>query len=339
MKFNTLLITGITATLMIAAACGDGGKQSALSDEDKLADSVQIALNELNGKIEAAPNDAALRIERSKLLQTGGFFADAYADAEKAVSIDSLQPAYWLEVGKTAFAVEHYLRSEGAYLTCIAIDAKNTDCMVKLSEFYLIRRKYQEAMDFANKSLEVKPDLARPYFVKGWIYMETGDTAKSSTSYQTAVELDPNFYDAYIQLGSLASRSSKDVALDYFNSAIDIRPQSMEALYFKAMFLQNRKRYDEARQVYADMLVVDSNNANAYYNLGYIQLDENKPDSAILSFTKAISKNSRYAEAYYNRGYAYELTGKKSQAANDYKLSLSFNSKFELAQEGLARVQ
>lgn len=325
---------------ILASSCGEYTTGENKKSDEKKVDSTALAIAEISKSIESSPTNADLLIKRAKLYQEHGEYMAGYNDALKAVGIDSMQAPYWLEVGKCAFAVENYLRSEEAYKRCIYLDAKSSDCMIKLSEFYLLRRNYQGSVDYANKALQVDVNLARPYFIKGWIYMETGDTAKAATSYQTAVELDPNFYDAFIMLGMISSRAKRDVAVDYFNSAIAVRPNSTEAYYNKAMFFQTRGRFDEAIAAYHELSGVDSTYAEAYYNIGYIKLTaENKPDSAISYFTQAINANRNYFEAYYNRGYCQELLGKKSLAANDYKLSVGINNGYEPAREGLKRVQ
>lgn len=305
-----------------------------------VVDSTELAIKELSAKIEASPTSPELYIERSKLYQIAGKYVAGYNDALIAVGLDSMKAPNWFEMGKAAFAVENYLRSEEAYKRCIYLDSTSSDCMVKLAEFYLFKRNYQAAVDFANKALTVDVNLARPYYIKGWSYMEKGDTLKAVSSYQTAVELDPNFYDAFIMLGNIAMKARKNVALDYFNSAIAVRPSSIEAHYFKGMCLQEQGLYDEAIATYQQITAIDSTNHEAYYNVGYIKLTyANQPDSAMMLFSKAIEMNKNYFEAYYNRGYCKELLGKKELAANDYKLSLGINNNFTLAAEGLKRVQ
>ncbi len=329
------ILAGLTVLITLIAGCSGNEGTTAKSD-GSAADSTQLAIAAVSEKIGANPNDPALLIERSKLYQLVGNYKAGFEDANKAIGIDSLKAPYWLEYGKSAFAIGNYLRSEEGYMICVRLDSSNTDCLIKLAEFYLFRSNPKMALAYANQALKIDVNLARPYFIKGWTFMMAGDTGKASTSYQTAVELDPNFYDAYIQLGILASKAKKDVSLDYFNSAIAVRPTTIEAYYFKGTFLQNRGRNEEAIKTYNEIIAIDSAYAQAWYNIGYIKLtQENKPDSAIEFFSKAIAVDRNY----YNRGYCQELLGEKSKAANDYKLSMGLRNDFTLAKEGLARVQ
>ena len=67
--------------------------------------------------------------------------------------------------------------------------------------------------------------------------------------------------------------------------------------------------------------------AEAYFSLGTIQLDNGANEQAILFYNKALEVNPRYAEAYLNRGIAYRRQGLIELAINDYTKSLELNPK------------
>lgn len=334
------LYTSFVALALFLGACKSEPKTTSKKSSMSVQDSADIALKELDAQLRANPSDAELYVRRAKVQQIKGNYQAAYVDALQAIGLDSLNPLTWYEFGRASFAVDNFYRAEDAYRRCIVLDHDNTDCMVKLAEFYLIRKKYDQAMEFCNMALKKNDQQARPYFIKGWIYEEKGDTANASTSYQTSVELDPNNYEAYIKLGLLAVKSRKGVSIDYFNSAIAARPRSLDAYYYKAMYLQDKERYDEAITVYKQIMGIDSSYAYSYYNMGYIKLTvENQADTALILFNKAIKHNPTYAEAYFNRGYCKEILGKSALAATDYQQCLTLNPNYLPAKEALKRVQ
>ena len=55
------------------------------------------------------------------------------------------------------------------------------------------------------------------------------DNAKSS--FQTSVEVDPNFFDGYIALGLTYANAKDTLAFGYFETAIELNPNSVEARY------------------------------------------------------------------------------------------------------------
>ena len=123
----------------------------------------------------------------------------------------------------------------------------------------------------------------------------------------------------------VCAASKNDLAIQYYNSAIEIKPNFIEPLYNKAMYLQETgiaipNRYNEAIACYDQIISIDANAAIAYYNKGFIYLVYQKNYSqAVMEFTKAIEKNPQYAEAYYNRGLSYEYLRKNKEALAEDK--------------------
>src|SRR5690606_37317941 len=127
-----------------------------------------------------------------------------------------------------------------------------------------------------------------------------------------------------------------DLALDYFESAIDIAPQSSEAWYNKGMILQERKNYENAKICYKKIIEFDSTYPNAYYNQGYIFLVHEKLyDSSKYYFEKTILYDDQYYQAYNNLGLSFEYLGEKDSAAKYYRKAIEINPDFKLAKDNL----
>ena len=129
------------------------------------------------------------------------------------------------------------------------------------------------------------------------------------------------------------------IAADYLRNALNIKPDSKEALYLLGMFYQENGQYEKAIDTYAILGKLDTTYRNAPYNTGYIYLVYlNDYKKAIVYFSQAIQRDPEYAEAFYNRGYAYELSGKYQEAYADYKMTLKLKDNYEKAIEGLNRI-
>ena len=88
------------------------------------------------------------------------------------------------------------------------------------------------------------------------------------------------------------------------------------------------------------LLQIDSTNYFTYYNLGYISYNMEKDyRKATVQFTKAIDFNPAYAEAYYMRGLSFEQLGEFAKSIRDYTQSLRIAPGYELAAQGLVRVE
>jgi tetratricopeptide (TPR) repeat protein len=214
-------------------------------------------------------------------------------------------------------------KAAGAFEKALQLDPKNVEAALKLSELYLYIKAYPKCVNYANEALKIDRSNAKAYFLKGFAYKETGDTSKALSSFQTAVEVQPDHYDAYIQLGNIQAARRNLMALQYYNNALRLRPHSTEALYNRGLFLQESGNLDAAIKDYETILKIDPRYEDAHYNLGYIDLVIKKDyTSAISHFSDAIRINDQYVEAYYNRGLAYEFSGNPEAAQKDYHAAL-----------------
>ena len=81
-----------------------------------------------------------------------------------------------------------------------------------------------------NDVLKLDKTNANAYFTKGMIYHYLGNKSLAISSYQTAIEMDADYYDAYMNLGLLFSEQNDINAIEYYNSAIDIFPSSIDSI-------------------------------------------------------------------------------------------------------------
>ena len=290
----------------------------------------------LNDEIVAHPENAALYFRRSEIFMQKNNIKQAFDDINKAVTIDTTKIDYFLALADICFKGLQIQKSIDAYKKAISINPKSTEAHMKLSELYLYLKAYPSCLSEANEALKIDRNIAKAYFIKGFAYKETGDTSKAISSFQTAVEIQSDYYDAYIQLGNIEAARKHKIALQYYNNALRLQPNSTEALYNRGLLFQNMGELDKAIIDYTFILKIDNRYADAHYNLGYIDLAYLKNyKSAITHFTDAIRVNSQYAEAFYNRGVALELSGDSKSAEKDYRQALSIVPTFKLAKDKL----
>lgn len=77
--------------------------------------------------------------------------------------------------------------------------------------------------------------------------------------------------------------------------------------------LMKQRRYNEALAAFKKVLQVYQN-AEVYYNLGYIKTAQGKYEEAIQAFRRATQINNAYAQAYQKMGEVYALLGRQDEA-------------------------
>jgi len=196
-------------------------------------------------------------------------------------------------------------------------------------------KKNEKSIEYINDALKIDQYNSKAYFMKGMNMKELKDTARAISSMQTAVEQDPEYYNAYMQLGLLCAAQKNKLAIDYYKNAIRIQPKSAEAWYALGLYYQQSGDYNNAIGTYVTLLKFD-NNKNAFYNLGVIYLlyskDYNKSQAY---FTGAIDIDPKYAEAYYGRGVCYEKLNDPKKAIADFTACLTLDPAFQPAKDEL----
>lgn len=324
------------------AVCSCGNKTNEESttipkDTTATVDTTAAGLEALNKKILADPNNSDLYHQRAKYqFEKRKDVQAALGDMARALSIDSTKAPYFLTLSDLYFTVNKTGNAKAALEKALQIDPKNTEAMLKLAELYLYVKKYQESLNYINMALKADQYNAKGYFMKGMVYKETGDTATAISSMETAVEQDPGYYAAYLQLGILYAAKKNVLAESYYNNALKINPRSTEAMYDKGRFYQDMQNWNGAIQTYTQLLKIDPNYKYAHFNLGVIHLVNLKVyDEAIKHFTNAIQVDSQYKEAYYGRGTCYQALGDVQRAAADYQQALIIDPQYKPAMDAL----
>jgi tetratricopeptide (TPR) repeat protein len=302
-------------------------------------DSIHIKIAKINELINQNPKSADLYNDRALLYIEKQSFDSAFVDIRKALLIDSSKSNYFCTLSDVYFANGKVDKSSQALSKALLLDPKNNEAYLKLAEIYFILKNFDKCFENLNKSVELEKLNPKAYFIQGMAFKQMGDTAKAISSMQTVVEQDPGYYDAYIQLGLMHAEHHNKLAIDYYNNALRIDPQSIEALYNLGMFYQENDMIDNAIISYNSILKIEPKNKYANYNIGYIYLVYlNKFKEAINYFSEALKIDPKYTEAYYNRGLCYEMLGDYTNARADYHNATNITPNFENAVIGLNRL-
>lgn len=341
MSFKQLVVSVIAFGLIGFAAVQLQSCSNSSNQVEANGDSTLVALNK---KIADNPNDYKLYLERATYLATLNKFNEAYDDIARAKSIDSTQAPIYATEGDLHFKQNRIKEAYNDYSKCISKDPNNKEGLLGKAGIDIEMNKINDALNEINTVLKQDERVAYAYFLKGRLYKNVGDTAKALSSFQTAIEVDPQYYDAYISAGLYCSEIGNLLAKDYFNSAIEIRPNVIEPYYNKAMFLQNygvvdKAFYQEALATYQQIAQIDPNFSPAYFNRGFIYLVYLKDyANGVAEFTKAIEKNNQYFQAYFNRALCYEGLKKNDLAEADLREALRIAPQYDAAAKELSHV-
>lgn len=209
---------------------------------------------------------------------------------------------------------------------------KNLKAMVALATTYTYQGDYERSFRHINEALRIDKRYRDAYVLKGTNYLQLHNRDLAKSSYRTAIEQDPDFFEAYIFLGSLYEQDKDPIALEYYKSAVQLKPRSMDALYALAYGLQNFDQEAEAQRIYRKMAKIEPEFATSYFQQGYIkqfQTDPPQIDSAMYFYEVALEKEPRFVEAWHNLGLCYVNKGQKTQALQCFKKAVQYDPTFD----------
>jgi tetratricopeptide (TPR) repeat protein len=326
-----------TIIVLLLSACASNGTDPIAGG---MGDTSANPLLALEQRILSDPDNAALFAERAQYYLSIDSMQQAENDLRRAMAIDPRAPEWPLRLADIHYARVRLAEAEELLQLAADLDTSRVEALLKLSELKLVQRAYKEAMLLANRALRKEVTNAQGYFLKGWIHKEAGDTGLAISSFRTAVEQDPDFYDAYISLGLLHAAKHDPLALQYYNTAIELRPNSVEALYNKGIYCQEHGSDSLALACYDRIKEVAPTNAMAYYNAGYVHLTaRGDTRRARAEFSRSIALLPTNANTFYNRGLAFEQEGLLDSALTDYLRALRLDPKADLPAQGLSRLQ
>ena len=328
-------------TTMMVFACfsckNDPEKDMVIPEKD---DADSLVIEELSAEIRENPRNDALFAQRAKQYFTMGKTGDAINDLEIALKLDSANTQYYNLLADYYMSLGKSGKAKTALEKCINIDPENTGALIKLAQIYFYVEYFREALEYLRKAQMVDENIPQIYFIKALAYKEMEDTVNALKNLMIAVEKDPEYYSAYVILGSLHTERGDSIAADFYNNALRLEPLSYEANYMLAFHYQERGKLQKAMDHYWKIInKIDSTAKKPWYNLGYIHLEHLKEyGKAIEYFSKAVELDSTWVEAYHNLGYTYSLMGNEQQARKYYNIALDLRPNYELSVEGLNRL-
>ena len=267
---------------IIGCNTNSNDKTSVVENEPSMVNSnLNNELYEIDKEIINNPKSPNVYLKRALYHQNKRNFNSALEDINRALSITP--DLSFLKYHKASILYELAVFNQDISLideskiyldNCIKQDPDIIPARLLRAKIFLFEKKTEEAMKLTNQVLKIDKRIAEAYFIKGMIYHFLGNSILASSSYQTAIEMDPNYFDAYIHLGMLSESAGNDIAVDYYNSAIEINSSSIEAHRNKGLYYHFNENYGEARKAFKFIIQIDSNFEETYFNIGNTFLGE-----------------------------------------------------------------
>ncbi len=306
------------------------------ADADQTKDTIAV----LTSRIEKDSTNAKNYFNRAQAYTKKSMYDLAYFDMLKATQLDSNNVEYMTLYADLSFRMNKVKAARDVLEKVRAQQPDNYDAAFRLAEIFLYTNNQDLSLKYLDTVLQKEPKNTKAILMQGFNLKEKGDTASAVASFRKAIEFDPKFYEAQIQLGMIMYAQQNKLCVEYYKNALALKPGSEEAMYGLAMWYQDQRDFNKAIQFYTDIIQVNPKNKYAYFNLGYIHHEYLKVyHEAIKHYSKAIEADPNYSQAYYNRGLCYEYLGNIAAAKDDYTKALQIrHNDYPPAKDGLDRL-
>lgn len=203
---------------------------------------------------------------------------------------------------------------------------------------------YQAAIDAATAIIELNPDAAEAYLLRGVAYRQMNNVNRAIDDFTRSIRILPYDWTAYTFRADAYTQSNKiGDALNDYDKAIELNPRYAAAYTGRATLLDQRGESQNAQidQLIAEGLTSftrqDLNGAlikftqaidvdetpegyvaNAYYNRALVHSTLGDVDASIADYTAAIELNPQMHDSYLGRGISYRQIEETAKAGADF---------------------
>ena len=332
------MLRNILAFSLLALLCIQC-KSKSNDEANSIGTTGNPAIDAITEQIQDHPEDPQLYLQRAQLFYDNQAYDQAILDIANVMKLDStnlrahhLLADVYLDHNQSALALKTMQRAAALYPDSIRTK-------LKLSEFQLILKQYDGAMHTLEDIMQIRPGDPEALFMLGMVYKDQGKTEQAIGAFQSAVERNPDMVEAWVILGDLMDRTHNPMAIQYFDNAIRVDPNNVEALHAKAYYLQNNDRVEEALAIYKQIHLINPQYPEAYLNTAILQLYRDSLDAAMKELTILKGIDPTNAAAWFYIGKVHQFRGEKEQAQASFEQALKLDENYEQAIDALQELK
>lgn len=208
-----------------------------------------------------------------------------------------------------------------------------------LIQYYRDNGNYQRAISETDKA--IKRDSLNPRFfdIKAILHFENGDTLSAISAFESAVRIYPDpIY--LISLGTLYAQTRNPLALQVADTLIKRAPSKTEkeSIFIKGLYYTSINDKQQALGFFDKALAVDFNFMEAYREKALALYEMGKFNEALAVLDKAVTIKNNFDEGYFYRGKVLEKLNRREEAIDSYQRALLFDPGYIEATDALSRL-
>jgi len=214
------------------------------------------------------------------------------------------------------------------------------DLHFQLGGQYLLRGFFSDARVCFDRALAINPGFARAVVLRGVVQYAMGDHEAAFAEIERGLARDEridrrNFDDAVVLHGRGATATALEKMLLLVSSFGD-RANKIAAI---AKDHYRAGRFREAVEMYRKALSIAPNYPDLRNHLGVALFALDRPDLALVEFSRAVEINPKYVAAQFNRAQAFLRIGREAEGRTALQQVLELDPQFEAARTALDQLR
>lgn len=162
----------------------------------------------IDEQIAAHPDSIPLLVERGQQRFDNYEYDKAMEDAARAFRLDSsrfeVRFLYANVLNNRADrTVEDILVAQRNFKYLLQMQPDNPAVLVSLASTFSQLQDFEKSFKYINEALRIDPKYRDAYVLKGSNYAANGNKKLMISSYETAIQQDPEFFAGYLMLGAI----------------------------------------------------------------------------------------------------------------------------------------
>ena len=244
-----------------------------------------------------------------------------------------------LQIGRAKIADRRWKEAANALKRVVTAERNNGIALANLAVAYQQQRKFNDADKMMKRALEAAPMEPEVHTLHGRMLHSYGEMDKSANAFTHALQLDPQYADAYRELAILLIDAGVlDQATEALVVAIRLNPKDAFAFYHLGLIKKMQGEDAEAIDAYGMAVALKPDYAEAHVNLAKIAIDRGKYELGERACLKAIECNPKLAQPYVNLGMVMREQKKYDEALKYARKGAELDPRNGAAQSNLGNV-
>ncbi len=310
-------------------------------------------LRRYSGALEAYKKAIALEQNNLKALNNIGKisykigqFERAIEAHQKAIEIDENNADAWSSQGLAYMGLNQYEQALESFDKAQKIKPDEPSFWLQKGIVFKALQRLEEAKQFYQEALQVYDEkVARDsknsllWTDRGFVLLQLNRPEEAFESYDRALSLERNFFEALIGKANIFNAFQKyDRALEFFDKAIEVRPNDYQVWYNRGNLLaQALQNQEEALRSFEKVTQLKSDFYPGWLGKAIALIALERYENALQALDTAKDLNPQDPFVWLNRGIVFEETGDLQAAKESYQTA-AIDLQYEPANEYLNKL-